>query len=483
MSFKSKDITRLQTNYIDFSNLIKRIFNLRFFTRLFVYVFIFFIIFIAFSYINVVLKWFFKKVSKVLLIATSKTFGKQLEADDLWQINFLILWCGGEEWPGGWLTDTIMIASYNPNLKTVTFLSIPRDLYIEDKDIGYKGKINGLFATVYLTNKNKLWKRAAIDLAAKSLEKKIKEITDIQVQKYVIVTFKGFVDFINKLGGIDVYVPYTLIDTKYPTYDWGRTTIKFKKWWRHMNGRDALIYARSRHSTSDFSRSQRQQQIIKAVLNKLFSSKVLFDVSKLKQLYFQYSQMVFTDLSFKEILGLVQYIDKIKHFFSFVYTADCDWSSRKSVEPWCLLYYPPRDLFNGLSVLLPIGATPDNPGFYENMKKFAFIVIYNQKFLLENPKIQIENGVSKKFLYRKYWYAYPIASKLAKNLKVYAFNVVNVKNASAVYSWTIVFYRSWDDYSNTIELLKMFLPFEKVNKRNLTWDIDMNIIIGNDFIR
>jgi anionic cell wall polymer biosynthesis LytR-Cps2A-Psr (LCP) family protein len=49
-----------------------------------------------------------------------------------------------------------MIASYNPRLQTVSFLSIPRDLYIEDKQTGYKGKINGLFAMVYLANKDKL---------------------------------------------------------------------------------------------------------------------------------------------------------------------------------------------------------------------------------------------------------------------------------------------------------------------------------------
>jgi hypothetical protein len=40
---------------------------------------------------------------------------------------------------------------------------------------------------------------------------------------------------------------------------------------------------------------------------------------------------------------------------------------------------------------LPIGATPENPGYYKDTKQFAFFVIYNQKFLLENPRIQIEN--------------------------------------------------------------------------------------------
>jgi hypothetical protein len=278
-------------------------------------------------------------------------------------------------------------------------------------------------------------------------------------------------------------VPADLIDYKYPTYDGGRTTIKFLKGQRHMNGWDALIYARSRHSTSDFSRAQRQQQIIKSVIKKLLSTDTLFSPSKIKDLYYQYTRMVYTDLTFKEILGLAQYMDKIKHFFSFVYTADCDWSSWKTVEPGCLLYYPPRDLFNGLSVLLPIGATPENPDYYENMRKFAFVVIYNQKFLLENPKIQIENGVSKKVLYRKYGYYYPLASKLAKQLKVYAFNVVNVKNASKYYTGTLILYQSGQDFSNSLELLKMFVSYQDVKSTNLTGEANMNIILGNDFIR
>jgi anionic cell wall polymer biosynthesis LytR-Cps2A-Psr (LCP) family protein len=45
-----------------------------------------------------------------------------------------------------------------------------------------------------------------------------------------------------------------------------------------LNGRDALVYVRSRHSTSDFSRAQRQQQVIKAVIKKLLSTDVLFDI-------------------------------------------------------------------------------------------------------------------------------------------------------------------------------------------------------------
>ena len=83
-----------------------------------------------------------------------------------------------------------------------------------------------------------------------------------------------------------------------------------------MDGEKALEYARSRHSSSDFSRSLRQQLIVQAVMDKL-KANGLGNVTKLKKLYQDYIQMVTTNISLKEMLGMVQYADNIKHIFSF----------------------------------------------------------------------------------------------------------------------------------------------------------------------
>ncbi len=470
------------SQYNSFKSFLKIFFNIKFFIRIWIlFISLFLVLGIFFVLANKT-KILLKKFSIFALQIASDTIWEKPVKDEFWQINFLVLGCWWEDWPWWWLTDTIMIASYNPTLQTVTFLSIPRDLYIENKETGYKWKINWLFASVYLKNKDKLWQHAAMDLAAKVLERQIYQITDVNIDKYVIITFKWFVDFINTLWGIDIYVPYTLIDTKYPTYNWWRTTIKFEKWWHHLNWRDALIYARSRHSTSDFSRAQRQQQIIKAVIKKLVSTDTFLSINKIKQLYTKYKEMVYTNLSFKEILWLAGYLNKIKHFFSFVYTADCDWTSWKTVTPWCLLYYPSRDLFNWLSVLLPIWATPQNVDYYENMKKFAFVVIYNQWFLLENPKIEIDNWVNKKLLYKKYGYYYPIASKFAKKLRVYAFNIVDVKNTKKFYTWTLIV-TNQKRFSNTINLLPLFInDFKVYNKALGSGAVDMKIILGDNIL-
>jgi anionic cell wall polymer biosynthesis LytR-Cps2A-Psr (LCP) family protein len=62
------------------------------------------------------------------------------------------------------------------------------------------------------------------------------------------------------------------------------------------------MYARSRHTTSDFSRSHRQQEIIKAVIKTAIQKENITSVSKIKELYATYTQMVTTNISAKEMI-------------------------------------------------------------------------------------------------------------------------------------------------------------------------------------
>jgi anionic cell wall polymer biosynthesis LytR-Cps2A-Psr (LCP) family protein len=63
-----------------------------------------------------------------------------------------------------------------------------------------------------------------------------------------------------------------------------------------MSGENALKYARSRHSTSDFDRSLRQQQVIDAIRNKLVSSYLITSPIKIKKLYDVFTEYVYTDI-------------------------------------------------------------------------------------------------------------------------------------------------------------------------------------------
>jgi len=93
-------------------------------------------------------------------------------------------------------------------------------------------------------------------------------------------------------------------------------TVHFDTGINMMDGATALQYARSRHSSSDFSRSLRQQLIIQAIIDKL-KQNGLGNISKIQKLYENYTKMVTTNISLKEIISIARYANKIKYIFSF----------------------------------------------------------------------------------------------------------------------------------------------------------------------
>jgi anionic cell wall polymer biosynthesis LytR-Cps2A-Psr (LCP) family protein len=101
---------------------------------------------------------------------------------------------------------------------------------------------------------------------------------------------------------------------------------------QHMNGVTALQYARSRHSTSDFSRSLRQQQVIKAIFEKLTATENLTNMNKLRELYDNFTKMVMTNVSFQESVGMMKYAYQLKNYFSHGFTSECGYGGYKMMK-------------------------------------------------------------------------------------------------------------------------------------------------------
>lgn len=72
-----------------------------------------------------------------------------------------------------------------------------------------------------------------------------------------------------------------------------------------LDGETALKYARSRHSTSDFSRAYRQQQIIEGIMHKLLGTISLTQLGKVRDTYSLFTSMLDTNVTVKQVLGLV----------------------------------------------------------------------------------------------------------------------------------------------------------------------------------
>ena len=194
------------------------------------------------------------------------------------RINILLLGYGGPGHDGPYLTDSVMLLSIRPGSHEAIMISLPRDLWVKipalPNNRNMSGKLNSAYAIgtdrVDYPNVRSDWKTATGggDLAAAT----VSQVTGQPIDYWVGVDFKAFRDVVNALGGIKVNVPTTLDDPYFPA---GETTgmmhIHIDAGSQQFDGERALEYARSRETTSDFDRSRRQQLIMLAVRQRVFS--------------------------------------------------------------------------------------------------------------------------------------------------------------------------------------------------------------------
>lgn len=195
--------------------------------------------------------------------------------------------------PEGNLTDFIMVVQYNPKTKQVTGLSIPRDT----KVIGtIDGKINSAYA-----------KRKDIN----ALKEKVKELTSLSVDNYVILDTKALRKIVDSIGGVPINVPMNM---KYDDYA-QNLHIDIKKGQQTLMGAKAEEFIRFRKNNDgtgyplgDIQRIQTQQEFIKSAIKQLLNAK---NIVKIPELIDIGLSSVKSDVSATEIL---KYLDDIKQF-------------------------------------------------------------------------------------------------------------------------------------------------------------------------
>jgi anionic cell wall polymer biosynthesis LytR-Cps2A-Psr (LCP) family protein len=95
-------------------------------------------------------------------------------------------------------------------------------------------------------------------------------IIGVEADYYVAIDFRGFVTLIDLIGGIDVVVERTIDDPNYPGFnDESYEHLIIEAGPHHFDGEMALKFARSRHDSNDFDRARRQQQVLRAVLQRV----------------------------------------------------------------------------------------------------------------------------------------------------------------------------------------------------------------------
>jgi len=384
----------------------------------------------------------------------SKQIGTEMIMDPNGNVNMLILGYGGAGHDGAYLTDSIMVASRNPEIGSVAMFSIPRDLRIKYPNNGY-GRINGTLYQYLRGGDNDL------SIAASGFASVVSAMLDMEIPYYTTMDFQVFQGIVDAIGGIDIVVPETIHDTTYPNEEnRGYITFHIDAGLQHLDGDIALKYARSRHSTSDFSRSLRQQLIIKGIKDKLFTLGI--NISTIQELYDQYQAHVVTNVSFSEMLRTVQYMHNVKDMTSFGFTTNCGYQSISRMVAACFLYTPERALFDGASVILPMGAKANNVQHYTIMQNFINFILEHPKFIKENASIEVLNGIDKQLARDHRMSTVPFAGNLAVKLKRYGFNTISTDNADEPQATSYIQINTYGDFSGTIQAIQAFVPIQDV---------------------
>ncbi|MEI2689261.1 MAG: LCP family protein [Anaerolineae bacterium] len=153
-------------------------------------------------------------------------------------------------------SDSMILLGSQPAGDGAALLSIPRDLWIDIPGVGEQ-RIN----TALYFGHDPEDAGAGPRLAVAAVQQTVRRPVD----RYLLLDFATFVRIVDALGGIQVDVPAPIVDTEYPTPDYGITTIRFEPGLQTMDGERALVYVRTRHSDGDFSRSARQLQVLQAL--------------------------------------------------------------------------------------------------------------------------------------------------------------------------------------------------------------------------
>jgi LCP family protein required for cell wall assembly len=200
------------------------------------------------------------------------------------------------------LTDTLIVASFDPQQGSLAMISLPRDTAHLPY---YRGG-------TFLPRINSLRQQAVRSPAEfpdgpmGTLVNEMSYIVGIPIDYYALIGIAGFSQLIDAVGGVDIDVPRTVDD---PGYGFSPTEVGFHvdPGWHHFDGKYGTAYARSRHGSSDYARAARQQQLLLALRSKLSDPFVL---TNLPQILDAVSQIVRTDAPLDRLPDIISIVER-----------------------------------------------------------------------------------------------------------------------------------------------------------------------------
>ncbi len=322
------------------------------------------------------------------------------------RVNILLLGRGGGTHDAPDLTDTMMLVSIDPVNHTSTLLSVPRDLWVNIPNQGVN-KINaawesGVFKylgkqTTGSTNPQAI--TAGFDL----VDKTVGDVLGLTIDYNVLINFQAFQQAVDTVGGISLNVPTDLID---PTMAWenAKNPVLAKAGPQTFDGKHALIYSRSRETTSDYARATRQRAMLVALKGKVATLGTLSNPLKLSGLLSAFGNNVQTDLS----------INNATRLYSILSAIDDSKVTSIGLSDGPTPYVMGGNI-NGQSVVLPKAGLFK----YDGIQQFVRGQLKDPYIVKENAKILVLNGTTLPGQ----------ATSRGEELKTYGYNVIAMTNA------------------------------------------------------
>jgi len=402
--------------------------------------------------------------------------GGEIPQDSNGFTNVLLLGQGDTSHDGKDLTDTVMVASIDTQAsKSVVVLSLPRDLYFLSTEKMGKGRLNSLYRDYkgYLRGQG-VEHPEAVKESMRQLSAEIGRALGLTIHGAVKVDFEGFVQAVDIIGGIDIDVPEDIVDTEYPDEHYGFEAFSINRGMQHLDGATALKYARSRHTSSDFSRSARQQQIIVAMAENAKAKKLHRDVSAISDLLGVLHEHVATTFSVRELIALAGAGGEIdRQNVVALQLSDRNGLYDTLAEPGGLLYAPPRNLFEGASVLLPV-SIPEFPVTWKQVQAFVSLVTRHRAVYLSKPTLSILNAGAKP----------GSARSLGNELTRYGWRVDYIANAEALEDQEASWVAGGVGTNEPARVLMgdiLGLPLQSGESLTATEQRDVTIVLGKEY--
>ncbi|MCA9901786.1 MAG: LCP family protein [Ardenticatenaceae bacterium] len=353
-------------------------------------------------------------------------------------------------------TDSMMVLTIDPVGLSAAVLSLPRDLWVEIPDIG-----------VDRINQANYWGEfyeypgGGQALAVQTVE----TLLGVPIDYYVAVNFDAFVEVVDLVGGIDIDVPEAIDDPDYPDRCYGYDPFSIDVGEQHLDGENALKYARTRATFGgDVDRAARQQAVILAVREKVFSLNSLPQlIAQAPQLWQTSQENVRTNMTLDEAIQLALLAQDIPRDSIRTAVLDFNYVYNETTPDGRQVLVPVRENIRQLRDQLfapPAIPTP---------------VIENLPALMaaEQARVAVLNGTAE----------FGLAASTQEYLQSFGINVVEIGNADASTYLTsqIITYGSYPNTSRYLTQLMHVPPLNVSSGTNPDGDYDILIIIGNDW--